>query len=216
MIGWRLTLLIALLALVVGVWTGNAWHEGRAAIKQNVELRKQQAADRKAIEDLKNTAQALRKHAVDAALAYDQATERMAVIATKLEKDREENRRFDQRLRDDLEALAADRPDLRDMRLGDDFLRHWNRSNQGRGAEGQRTPAAAPAVDPRKPARPVPAAPAGHQQRPAGAGSQSRRSDRPLPGLQRPPRLPGEGDGRVAHHGMGLVLPGRARNGDRG
>lgn len=207
-IGWRLALLAAVLALVVGIWTGNAWHEGRAAMAENVELVKQRADDRKAIDELKETAERLRQHGVDGALAYDQATERMGLIAQQLENDREETRRIAARQRADLEALAAARPDLRDMRLGDDFLRHWNRSNQGASGAGQSAAPAAAPEHPGKPAGKLPAAAAGQQQRPAGAVGQSRRDDIAVPGLQQARRLPGAGAGRMAGHGVALVLPG--------
>lgn len=208
MIGWRTALLVSALSLVAGLWAGNAWREGRAAIEQNKTLKEERAADRKAIADLKQAAQALRQHGVDATLAYDQAAERMGAIAEQLEKDRDETRRLAAQQRADLEALAAARPDLRDMRLGDDFLRHWNRSNQGGSDAAQpATPAAAPGPA-GKPAGKLPGASPGHQQRPARAGRQSRRGDRAVQGLQQARRLAGPLDGRVAQHRVALVLPG--------
>ena len=204
-IGIAVLIAIALSAGLSG-YVVHRWNKGTAAIAEAKQLKGEREADRKFIAELKDTAQKLRQHGVDQALAYQQANERMDAIAAQLEQDREANRQFDTLQRQSLEALVAARPDLRDVRLGDDFLQHWNRSNQGRDAEGQRAPAAAPAERPAKPARTVPRAAAGNQQRPAGAAGQPRPGDRAVS------RLPGRqgfthrGDGRVAGHGLGLVL----------
>ena len=206
--GWRVTLLAVVLALAGGVWGGSAWREGRTAIAQNKALEKEREADRKTINDLKQVGQELRQRAVDGAVAYQQASERMGAIATQLENYREANRQFAAQQRASLAALAAARPDLRDMRLGDDFLQHWNRSIEGGGAEGQRAPAAAPARPAGKPADAMPRPAAGNKQRPAGAAGQPGRVDHAIPGLPQRQGVAGGGDGRVAGHRMALVLPG--------
>lgn len=206
-IGIAVLIAIALSAGLSG-YVVNRWNKGTAAIAEAKQLKAEREADRKFIAELKDTAQKLRQHGVDSALAYQQATERMDAIAAKLEQQREANRQFATLQQQSLDALAAARPDLRDMRLGDDFLQHWNRSNQGRSAEGQRAPAAAPAERAGKPANPVPRAAASDKQRTSGAPGESRRSDRAVPGLQRPWRLPGAVDRRVAGHRLGLVLQG--------
>lgn len=205
MLGWRLSLLLAVLALVVGLWAGNAWHEGRTALAQNAALKDQQTADRKAIEDLKGAAQELRQHAVDGALAYQQAADLMGAAAKKLEEDRDAIRQFEQRQAAALGALAAARPDLRDLRLGDDVLRHWRTSNAGPAAGEPAAPTAAPAAA-GKPAHAVPAAPAAGQRRGAGAARQ------PRPGCGAVSRLRGadgfaaERGRDLAGHGVALVL----------
>ena len=205
MLGWRIALLLVVLALVAGIWTGNAWHEGRTAIEQNAQLKQQQQADRKAIDDLKGTAQELRQHAVDGALAYQQAAELMEAAAKKLEEDRDAIRQFERRQADALEALAEARPDLRDLRLGDDVLRHWRASNAGHDAS-EPSPAAAAAPSPGKPAKPVPDAPAAGQRRGAGAARQ------PRPGCGAVSRLRGadgfaaERGRDLAGHGVAMVL----------
>ena len=206
-IGIAVLIAIALSAGLSG-YVVHRWNKGTAAIAEAKQLKIDREADRKFIADLKVTAQKLRQHGVDQALAYQQATERMDAIAAKLEQQREANRQFATLQQQSLDALAAARPDLRDMRLGDDFLQHWNRSNQGRSAEGQRGPAAAPAERAGKPANPVPRAAASDKQRTSGAPGESRRSDRAVSGLQRPWRLSGAVDRRVAGHRLGLVLQG--------
>lgn len=203
-IGIAVLIAIALSAGLSG-YVVHRWNKGTAAIEQNKNLKAERAAQEEFIAQLSATANHLRQHGVDQALAYQQATERMDAIAVKLEQDREANRQFDTLQRQSLEALVAARPDLRDLRLGDDFLRHWIQSNQG-AAEEKRAPATAPAGRARQPAKPVPgAAPAG-KQRSAGAAGQPRPGDRAVS------RLPGRqgfthrGDGRVAGHRLGLVL----------
>ena len=212
MIGWRLAVLLAVLALAGGLWGGDAWRKGQTAIEQNKTLKDDREADRKAIADLKETAEKLRQHGVDNALAYDQAMERMGAIAEQLEKDREANRQFEQQQRQALADLLADRPDLRDLRLGDDVLRHWQQSNQGRRGQGQpATPAAAPAPA-GKPAKAVPGAAGADKRRGASAAGEPRPGDRAVPRLQRSGRLVGAGDGRMAHHRMAVVLQGGGGN----
>lgn len=65
MIPGKLTAAVALLALCLGLWAGSAWEKGRMAIAQIAALKAQQTADRKTINDLATTANALRQHAVD-------------------------------------------------------------------------------------------------------------------------------------------------------
>lgn len=205
MLGWRISLLLAVLALAVGLWAGNAWHKGRTAIAQNAELVQRQKDDRDFINALKNTATELRQHAVDGALAYDQATERMDAIAQQLEKDREGIRQFQQRQAAALDALAEARPDLRDLRLGGDVLRHWRASNAGPAADQPAAPAAAaPAAG--EPAGDVPPAPAAGKRPSAGAAGQPRPGDGPVPRVRGAERGAAAGSGRVDDHRVALVL----------
>jgi hypothetical protein len=206
MIGWRLSLLAAVLALCAGLWGGDAWRKGRTAIEQNAQLKAAQAADRKAIAELKQAAQDLRQHGVDATLAYDQAAQRMDAIATQLEQDRDANRRYFDEQAQARAALSEARPDLRDLRLGDDVLRHWNRGNQGRSAEPA-TPAATPGRA-GKPAPAVPAAPAARGRQGAVFHREPRSDGGAVPRLQRQGRLVGALDRRMARDRVALVLPG--------
>lgn len=130
-----------LLTLLFGVWLGSAWQRGRTAIAQ-------QKADQQTIKQLSNTAKQLQEHAVDMALAYQQAAERMGAIAQQLETDREANRQFEQAQRKELAQLLAARPDLRDVRIGADLLRHWQASNAGTDAGSAAASAASQRDDP--------------------------------------------------------------------
>ncbi|HRO86906.1 MAG TPA: hypothetical protein PLH21_02575 [Chiayiivirga sp.] len=211
MIPGKITAVIALLALLLGFGIGNAWQKGRAAVAQNVELRRQQDADRKAINDLKTAAQTLRQTAVDQAAANREAADRFAALATQLETDRAGIQAFTERQRAALDALAARRPDLRDLRLGDDILRHWRDSNAGRAA-----PAAEPAAAPGPAGQPAPAVPgaAGADQR---HGTGADRQPRPRRGAVSRVRgahgLAGAGDGRLGGARSAVVLQGRHRVG---
>lgn len=204
-IGIAVLLAIALSAGLSG-YVVHRWNKGTAAIAEAKQLKIDREADRKFIADLKDTAQKLRQHGVDQALAYQQATERMDAIAAKLEQQREANRQFAIQQQQSLAALAAARPDLRDMRLGDDFLRHWNRSIQGGSTEAKPGPAAAPAERAGKPARTVPGPASGNKQRSAGAAGQPGRRDRAVPRLPGQQGVAGRVDGRVAGDRLGLVL----------
>lgn len=191
--GWALLIVAVLTAGTTG-WAVHRWTKGAEAMRANKTLRKD-------IDELTAAARQLQQSAVDSAIAYDQATLRMDAIAAQRETDREENRLFFERQRTTLDALLAQRPDLVDLRLGDDVLRHWNRANQG--------PAATPAAAPQpagQPARAVPGAAAGQQLRGAGAAGQPRRSGRAVPRLQEQPGQPTAGAGRVGGHRVALVL----------
>lgn len=128
----RAVLVAALLALCLGLWAGGAWRSGRQAVAQ-------QAQDKKTIKDLTDAAQALRQQATEQASAYAQASTRLNAIAQGLEEYRETNRQFEQQQRDALAALLAARPDVRDVRVGAELLRHWQQSNAGPAAAGTAT-----------------------------------------------------------------------------
>lgn len=203
--GWTL-LIVAVLAAAGGGWLGMRWQKGTDAIADVATLQAQRAADRKAIDDLRRNAEALQAATVDHDLAYAAAADRMAGIATTLEATLNEHRQFTADQREALAELLARRPDLRELRLGDDVLRHWNRSNAG---TGLRQPAAAPAAGPPgQPADPVPAAPAGDRRQRTGAAGQPRPGRRHRKRLPRAQRLAAAGGGRMADHRVALVLPG--------
>lgn len=191
--GWAL-LIVALLSAGVSGYVMHRWDKGSEAMRANKTLRKD-------IDELTAAARQLQQHGVDSALAYDQAAQRLDAIAVQRETEREENRHFIQRQRSELDTLLSQRPDLVDLRLGPDVLRHWNKSNQGATPSPAATPKPAG-----KPARPVPGPAAGQQRRTSGAAGQPRRGDGAVPRLQEQQRQPAAGRGRVASHGVALVL----------
>ena len=199
--------LVAVAAMIVsgalaGLWAGNRWAEGQHAIDRNRELRA-------TTERLVGQIQQLHQHGADAVLAYDQASQRLDLIAQQQERDREANRRFREAIRADLDQLLEVRPDLRGLRLGNDVLQHWNRGNAG--------PAAPPAAagDQRQPAAAVPAASASNERPGIHSAGQPRPGDRAVP------RLPIEQGGierggtHVGGNGLDLVLPGAHADGGR-
>lgn len=113
-------------------------------------------------------AQQQRQASVDQAVALDQAIRRLNDISQGREDDKKAIQALGQTLRADLAHLAATRPDLRDIDLGDDFLRHWNAANT-EPAAGPATPG--PAA---KPEAAVPAASDSQQRQPAGAAGPAR------------------------------------------
>ncbi|MGO1072579.1 hypothetical protein [Lysobacter sp. CA199] len=162
---------VGLVAAGFGAWAGNRWERGANAITESKALRAERDKDRKTIDELVRTGRALQQQGVDAALAYQQATERMDAIASALEKRLGQQRAEEARQNAARDALLDRRPDLRGLRLGDDVLQHWNRSNEG-GADSE--PAAArPAA---KPASAVPTVPASEKRRGAGPVGEPRRS----------------------------------------
>lgn len=192
-------IVVALLLVVLVIaswWGGHRWAEGGQAIDQVAQLRRDSA-------ELAQSAKDIRDAAVDAVLAYDQATQRLDAVATQREKDREDLRKFSAALRSDLDALLDARPDLRDLHLGGDILRHWNQSNQGPGA-GATEPAA---TDPGQPAAVMPGATTG-TGRPAGhAAGQPRPGYRAVPRLRERAKAPGRCGGDMGSGCLGLVLP---------
>jgi hypothetical protein len=207
--GW-VVLVVALLAASGGTWLGVHWERGAQAIVDVAALKQQAKADRDYIDDLKANGDKLRQYAADVAKAQGDAISRQAEIATRLEDTLDAQRTFTVRQQGELADLLARRPDLRNLRLGDDVLQHWNESNAGRPAAGG---AAAPAARPAsQPAAPVPdRAPAGAQRphpRPAG---ESRPGGGALSRLQRAAERPAGLDRRVGAHGARLVLR-RARS----
>lgn len=207
MLNIRATLALALVALVLGLWAGYEWRHGRDGIAEAAQLKQERAADRQTIADLKAAGLAIKQNAVDQDAAYRAAEQRLGAIATQLEQDRDQNRTFAARLGTQLDALLAVRADLRELRLGNDVLQHWNESNAGRPADVRAAPAAAPAAG--QPARGVPGnAPASDQRPRSGAAREPRRGDRDLPRLQGQQQVADSVDGRMARHRDGLVLQG--------
>lgn len=189
-----------LAALTLSFVAGQRW-QSAATAKELAQAMDQQ------VQLLGELAGALAEQAVDSAIAYDQAAERLDTIATQLEADREANRNQFRAQAKELATLLAERPDLADQHLGADVLQHWNRSNARPGTSPATTPAAQPAG---KPAAAMPGAATG-QQRPRGlSAGQPRRRGSAVPRLREPQSgLAGHGGG-VAGHRMALVLRGAA------
>lgn len=164
-----------------GVYLGMRWERGTQAIADNVKLHGDLAALEQQATKLHDNAEALRQAGIDIAQDFRTAAKRMDVISQDYEDERAANGNFYSEQRRRLQALGADRPELRDLRLGDGVLEHWNQSNAG-----ARSDAAAPAaaVDPDKPAAAVPDA-TGSAQRPGdGSAGQPRPGDRAVPKLR--------------------------------
>ncbi len=191
-----LGLLAALVvAGVAGLYAGNRWAEGAAAIKQS-------AQQQDYIEQLHAEAELLRSVAAQAALDYASAADRQEAIATELETDREANRKHYAAQRADLEKLLAARPDLRVGRAGADVLQHWNRANEGTAAPVPTAGAGG------QPEAGVPAAAGGDVGPVGGADREPRPGRGAVPRLQGEPQPADPGSNRVGAHGVELVLPG--------
>jgi hypothetical protein len=211
--GWIL-LVVALVASSAGLYVGNEWQRGRAALADNARLKTQATADRKAIDELVTAGNRLRQSAVDHAVELGQAERRMGALASALENTLESNRKFTLEQRGELDALLARRPDLRDLDLGADVLRHWNRGNAGAGAAADAAPAAA-ARPAGQPAHAVPRPAAGAQREGAGPAGQPRPGGSAVRGLRSGQGLAVGSGGRVGDHGVGVVLQRRGRGGAR-
>ena len=187
-------------AILAGLWAGNRWAEGQHAIDRNRELEQQVALQVRRYGELQ-------EFAAEAVLAYDQAAQRLDLIADQQEKDREANRVWREGLRAELDRLLDARPDLRELRLGTDVLHHWNRSNAGPVAES------AAAGDRSEPAAAVPGAATGAGRSGSEPAGEPRPGDRAVPRLPHGEGQPGPGGARVGGDGLGLVLPGAAADG---
>lgn len=195
-----LTRIIAIgAALLIGAaavaWLTWNLAKGQQAAAENQQLRADLAR-------YAETTQALRAAAVDLPAELHAAMDRLNAISQQREKDRETLRNFTARLSADLQALGARHPALRDLDFGTDFLRHWNRANDGPGNDSGNAAAGTPGQsDPNLPAA---AGGAGEHStgdsggaRP-GSGAVSR-----MPQHERPLARSGRG---MAGHRLALVL----------
>ncbi|HZF99153.1 MAG TPA: hypothetical protein VEY92_13115, partial [Pseudoxanthomonas sp.] len=144
-----------LFGLGVGGFVAWKWTAGTQAMKENTQLR----VDAREWAEI---AAQQRKNTTDQAAAINAAVGRLNAISQGREDDREAIRKFAEQLGASLEKVGAANPALRDLDLGDDFLRHWNEANAGPGA----TVPASGATG--KPGAALPAATACHQRKPAG------------------------------------------------
>lgn len=194
-------------ALLIGLGFGGfvawKWTAGAFALKENKTLR----ADVKTWE---RTAEQQRQNTVDQAAQIDAAIGRLNAISQAREHDLKAIHRLGEDLRGDLARLAIARPDLRDLDLGPDFLRHWNKANASPGAA---IPAAG---DAGQPAPAVPAAPAGDQREGAGDRGPARPGSADVLRLPQSQRAAEPGGGRMAGHGLAVVLRRGAEAGHRG
>ncbi len=186
--------LVLAASIGVGAWAGHRWAEGEQAISERGEKTAYLAS-------LQDEITRLQTQTAESALAYAEATERLNAIASSLEKNREENRKFAEGQQAALAALLDRRPELRAARAGDDVLQHWNRSNQGKPA------AAAPAVNSREPQARVPGAPDGSERSVGDPAGKSRPGRDPVSRLQRSRQSVDPGRRRMGGHGLAMVLP---------
>src|SRR5690606_24037196 len=200
--GWVLLGAVLVTALVTG-WLVHGWDKGQQAIEANKALTAERDAANRAYDALLDKATKREQQRVDDDLARQQALDRLDAIAAKLEQEHEANRKYFDSQRRELGELLDRRPDLRDLRLGDDVLQHWNRSNAGPAADGAAGAAQRPAGEP-TPA--VPGAAAGGErsrQRPAGQPRPGGTALRPVSSAQ---RIAAARAGRMVGHRQDLVL----------
>lgn len=188
-------------ALVAGSTLGGffAWKvtSNSHAAQENRSLR----ADAQALADI---AEKQRQASVDQAIAFDTAVKKLNEISQGREDDKKAIETLGQTLRADLAKLAAARPDLLDIDLGDDFLRHWNKAI-AEPAAGTAAPGSAS-----KPETAVPSRPASDQRQPAGAAGATRHGSADVPGLPQRQRPLDSSCDAMARNSVALVLP----NGD--
>lgn len=189
-----------LLAFVIGAGVSGVlvwWlKEGQAAIEQNAQLR----ADTKAWADI---AQGQRDQQAQQTVDFGAAIQRLGAIAQEREDDRKAQREWMAAQSAALEALRRERPDLDRIDLGPEFLRHWNKANTG-----TVEPAAPASGDPGQRPATVPGAAAPGQQQPVRGAGTARPGGGAVSGLQEQPGALDPGNGRVAGHGVALVLQG--------
>lgn len=190
-------------ALVVGLALGGffAWKvtSNSHAAQENRSLR----VDAQAWAEV---AKQQRQASVDQAIAFDTAVKKLNEISQGREDDKKAIETLGQTLRADLAKLAAARPDLLDIDLGDDFLRHWNKAIAEPAAG---TAAPGPAS---KPETAVPSRPASDQRQPAGAAGAARHGSADVPGLPQRQRPLDSSCNAVAGNRMALVV----RDGSQG
>lgn len=184
-------------ALIVGSTLGGviAWKvtSNSHAAQENRSLR----ADAQAWADIaKQQSQA----SVDQAIAFDTAVKKLNEISQGREDDKKAIKTLGQTLRADLAKLAAARPDLLDIDLGDDFLRHWNKAIAEPAAG---TAAPGPAS---KPETAVPGRPASNQRQPAGPVGAARHGSADVPGLPQRQRPLDSSCNAMARNRLALVL----------
>lgn len=138
--------------------------KGQQAVTENQQLR----AD---LERYEVTTKALHAAAVNLPAELHAAMDRLNAISQQREKDRETLRNFTARLSADLQALGARHPALRDLDLGTDFLRHWNRANDGPGNDSGNAAAGTPGQS--DPTLPTAASSAGEHRTGNSGGARS-------------------------------------------
>lgn len=116
-------LLLWLAIGLAGFGGGYRWHAGQTARSENRQLRDN-------LQQLSQTADALRQSAVQSALNYDSAIGRLDAVAHAREEDREQIRQWAADQRQALQQLGRARPEL-GQHAGAGVLQHWNRSNAG-------------------------------------------------------------------------------------
>ncbi|HEY1129628.1 MAG TPA: hypothetical protein VGF12_09510 [Roseateles sp.] len=193
---WALVAAFAIGAVVSGVLVW--WlKEGQAAIEENAQLR----ADTKAWADI---AKGQREQHVQQTVEFGAAIKRLGAIAQEREDEREAQRQWMAAQSAALDELRRLRPDLDRIHLGLEFVRHWNKANTG--AVDAVTPATR---DPGQPPAAVPgaAAPAEQRSEPVHGPGAARPGGGAVSRLQEQQGAADPRYGRVAGHGLALVLP---------
>ncbi|WP_164273439.1 hypothetical protein [Stenotrophomonas sp. B1-1] len=187
------------LAIAAAAFAGGCyWQGGLNARSENRQLRDN-------LQQLSQTADALRQNAVQSALNYDAAVRRLDEVARAREEDREHIRQWAADQQQALQALARAQPEL-GKRAGAGVLQHWNRSNAGPDAADS-----APADAAGQPGAAVPGATGGVQRRMDRADRQPRPGER---AVSRLPQSNGTAAGcnpAVAGHRLAVVLRSGAR-----
>lgn len=192
-------LILVALLLGGGFAAGLRWHQADSSQSQVQHLQQQ-------LQQLSETADALRQSAVQSALNYDAAVRRLDEVARAREEDREHIRQWAADQQQALQALARAQPEL-GKRAGAGVLQHWNRSNAGPDAADS-TPADAA----RQPGAAVPGATGGAQRRMDRVDRQPRPGNGPVSRL---PQSNGAAAGcgpAMAGHRLAVVLRSGARS----
>lgn len=192
-------LVVLLLGLGAGGFVAWKWTAGSQALQENAALRAQ-------AQQWARIADQQRQSTLDQAAAFDAALGRLNAISQDREDDRKAIQQLGEDLRTDLAALAAARPDLRDVDLGNEFLRHWNKANAGPGAAA---PTAPPAGEP---GAAVPGAATGDQREGTGHRRPARPGSAAVPRLPQRPHAADRSRAGMARDGVALVLRGRSED----
>ncbi|MDO5625027.1 MAG: hypothetical protein Q4G71_10085 [Pseudomonadota bacterium] len=134
--GLLVVLVLLLLGIAGGWWVGGKLASGAAAQDQ---LKDQREATAQAVEQLGNYQQAM-------ATASEQREAMVAdfrQIREEWNRDRDQDRRQQALINQELERALAKRPDLADVRVGLDVLQAWNDANRGRASGSASADAAA-------------------------------------------------------------------------
>ena len=146
-------LLAVLLALLLGIgggwWVGDSLQEGQQAKAEVKQANQDNAALNDSLQKAHATVLAQRQAVADSSKAMEDAIKRLDKINLETARERDETRKQFASIRADMQHALANRPDLRDVRVGSELLDVWNAANRGQadagpagGAAGAAQPAA--------------------------------------------------------------------------